>query len=84
MSSIRDKLNKISKVEKLFPEIYETDSSSCARSQLANLTDYCQLANLTDYCQLANLTDYSKGVYFLKDFCNALRDNNCIVDKKCF
>lgn len=75
MSSIRDKLNKISKVEKLFPEIYETDSSSCARSQLANLTDYCQLANLTDY---------SKGVYFLKDFCNALRDNNCIVDKKCF
>lgn len=29
-------------------------------------------------------TDCSKGVYKLEDFCNALKDNNCIVDTKVF
>ena len=25
-------------------------------------------------------TDFTKGVYKLEDFCNALKDNNCIID----
>lgn len=29
-------------------------------------------------------TDFTKGVYKLKDFCNALKDNNCIIDTKVF
>ena len=29
-------------------------------------------------------TDYTKGVYILEDFCNALKDNNCIIDTKVF
>lgn len=29
-------------------------------------------------------TDFTKGVYKLDDFCNALKDNNCIVDTKVF
>ena len=29
-------------------------------------------------------TDFTKGVYRLEDFCNALKDNNCIVDTKVF
>ena len=29
-------------------------------------------------------TDYSKGVYLLKDFCDALKNNNCIVDTKVY
>ena len=29
-------------------------------------------------------TDLTKGVYRLEDFCNALKDNNCIVDTKVF
>ena len=29
-------------------------------------------------------TDFTKGVYKLEDFCNALRDNNCIIDTKVF
>lgn len=29
-------------------------------------------------------TDYTKGIYKLEDFCNALKDNNCIVDTKVF
>lgn len=29
-------------------------------------------------------TDFTKGVYKLADFCNALKDNNCIVDTKVF
>ena len=29
-------------------------------------------------------TDFTKGVYKLEDFCNALKDNNCIVDTKVF
>ena len=29
-------------------------------------------------------TDFTKGVYKLEDFCNALKDNNCIVDTKAF
>lgn len=27
-------------------------------------------------------TDLTKGVYKLEDFCNALKDNNCIIDTK--
>ena len=29
-------------------------------------------------------TDFTKGVYRLKDFCDALKDNNCIIDTKVF
>lgn len=29
-------------------------------------------------------TDFTKGVYRLKDFCNALKDNNCIIDDRVF
>lgn len=29
-------------------------------------------------------TDLTKGIYKLEDFCNALKDNNCIVDTKVF
>ena len=29
-------------------------------------------------------TDFTKGVYKLEDFCNALKDNNCIIDTKVF
>ena len=29
-------------------------------------------------------TDFTKGVYKLEDFCNALKDNNCIVDSRVF
>lgn len=29
-------------------------------------------------------TDFTKGVYKLEDFCNALKDNNCITDTKVF
>ena len=29
-------------------------------------------------------TDFTKGVYLLKDFCNALRDNNCIAVRNVF
>lgn len=29
-------------------------------------------------------TDHTKGIYKLEDFCNALKDNNCIVDTKVF
>lgn len=29
-------------------------------------------------------TDFTKGVYRLEDFCNALRDNNCIVERNVF
>ena len=29
-------------------------------------------------------TDLTKGVYRLEDFCNALKDNNCIVDDRVF
>ena len=29
-------------------------------------------------------TDFTKGVYKLEDFCNALRDNNCIVMRNVF
>lgn len=29
-------------------------------------------------------TDFTKGVYKLEDFCNALKDNNCIVDNRVF
>ena len=29
-------------------------------------------------------TDFTKGVYKLEDFCNALKDNNCIVDDRVF
>lgn len=29
-------------------------------------------------------TDFTKGVYLLKDFCDALRDNNCIVVRNVF
>ena len=29
-------------------------------------------------------TDFTKGVYKLADFCNALRDNNCIVERNVF
>ena len=29
-------------------------------------------------------TDFTKGVYRLEDFCNALKDNNCIIDTKVF
>ena len=29
-------------------------------------------------------TDLTKGVYRLEDFCNALKDNNCIIDTKVF
>ena len=29
-------------------------------------------------------TDFTKGVYRLEDFCNALKDNNCIVDDRVF
>ena len=29
-------------------------------------------------------TDLTKGVYRLEDFCNALRDNNCIVERNVF
>ena len=29
-------------------------------------------------------TDYTKGVYLLKDFCDALKDNNCIVVRNVF
>ena len=29
-------------------------------------------------------TDFTKGVYKLADFCNALKDNNCIIDTKVF
>lgn len=28
--------------------------------------------------------DFTKGVYKLEDFCNALKDNNCIIDTKVF
>ena len=29
-------------------------------------------------------TDFTKGVYRLEDFCNALKDNNCIINTKVF
>ena len=29
-------------------------------------------------------TDFTKGVYRSADFCNALKDNNCIIDTKVF
>ena len=29
-------------------------------------------------------TDRTKGVYKLEDFCNALRDNNCIIERNVF
>lgn len=29
-------------------------------------------------------TDFTKGVYKLEDFCNALKDNNCIIDDRVF
>ena len=29
-------------------------------------------------------TDLTKGVYKLEDFCNALKDNNCIIDDRVF
>lgn len=29
-------------------------------------------------------TDLTKGVYRLEDFCNALKDNNCIIDDRVF
>ena len=29
-------------------------------------------------------TDFTKGIYKLEDFCNALKDNNCIVDSRVF
>ena len=29
-------------------------------------------------------TDFTKGVYKLGDFCNALKDNNCIIDDRVF
>ena len=29
-------------------------------------------------------TDFTKGVYRLEDFCNALKDNNCIVERNVF
>lgn len=29
-------------------------------------------------------TDFTKGIYRLEDFCNALKDNNCIIDIKVF
>lgn len=29
-------------------------------------------------------TDFTKGVYRLEDFCNALKDNNCIIDNRVF
>lgn len=29
-------------------------------------------------------TDFTKGVYKLADFCNALKDKNCIIDTKVF
>ena len=29
-------------------------------------------------------TDFTKGVYLLKDFCDALRDNNCIAVRNVF
>lgn len=29
-------------------------------------------------------TDYTKGVYKLDDFCNVLKDNNCIVERNVF
>lgn len=29
-------------------------------------------------------TDFTKGVYLLKDFCDALRDNNCIIERNVF
>ena len=29
-------------------------------------------------------TDFTKGVYRLKDFCDALKDNNCIIDDRVF
>ena len=29
-------------------------------------------------------TDLAKGVYRLEDFCNALKDNNCIIDDRVF
>lgn len=29
-------------------------------------------------------TDFTKGVYRLKDFCDALKDNNCIVERNVF
>ena len=27
-------------------------------------------------------TDLTKGVYRLEDFCNVLKDNNCIIDNR--
>ena len=29
-------------------------------------------------------TDLTKGVYKLEDFCNGLKDNNCIIDDRVF
>lgn len=29
-------------------------------------------------------TDFTKSVYKLEDFCNALKDNNCIVVRNVF
>ena len=29
-------------------------------------------------------TDFTKGVYRLKDFCDALKDNNCIIERNVF
>ena len=29
-------------------------------------------------------TDFTKGVYKLEDFCNALKDNNCIIERNVF
>lgn len=29
-------------------------------------------------------TDFTKGVYRLEDFCNALKDNNCIIERNVF
>ena len=29
-------------------------------------------------------TDFTKGVYCLKDFCDALKDNNCIIDDRVY
>ena len=29
-------------------------------------------------------TDFTKGVYLLKDFCDALKDNNCIIERNVF
>ena len=29
-------------------------------------------------------TDFTKGVYRLEDFCNALKDNNCIIDDRIY